>query len=209
MSRLRGLALIGCLVHPIAAADLSAQDLIVSNARIIVGNGEVIEQGSIVIRNGRIASVVGGAAGTPGARTIDARGMTAMPGFIDAHRHIISGNPDQWFKEQAAVRMQEFLEAGYTTLMSGGGPVPGIVELKQRVERGQLKGPRIMTSGRADPGNFKTPEEARAQVRTLAQAGWRSSRRASIRRSLRRRRLCWRSSPTRRGSTTSMSWCTQ
>ena len=31
---------------------------------------------------------------------------------IGAHRHIISGNPDQWFKEQAAVRMQEFLEAG-------------------------------------------------------------------------------------------------
>jgi imidazolonepropionase-like amidohydrolase len=154
-----------------AAADLSAQDLIISNVRIIVGNGEVIEQGSIVIRNGRIASVARGAANTPGARTIDARGMTAMPGFIDAHRHIIGGNPDQWFKEQAAARMQEFLEAGYTTLMSGGGPVPGIVELKERIEKGELKGPRIITSGRADPGNFKTAEEARAQVQKLAQAG--------------------------------------
>ncbi|MSO82927.1 MAG: hypothetical protein EXQ53_06490, partial [Acidobacteria bacterium] len=98
-------------------------------------------------------------------------GMTAMPGFIDAHRHIIGGNTDQWFKEQAALRMQEFLETGYTTLMSGGGPVPGIIELKQRVEKGQLKGPRIITSGRADPANFKTAEEARAQVQTLAKAG--------------------------------------
>ena len=125
MSRLRGLALLVCLVHLIPTADLSAQDLIVSNVRIIVGNGEVIEQGSIVIRNGRIASVAAGAANAPGTRIIDARRMTAMPGFIDAHRHIITGDPDQWFKEQAAARMREFLEAGYTTLMSGGGPVPG------------------------------------------------------------------------------------
>ena len=36
--------------------------------------------------------------------------------------------------------MQEFLEAGYTTLMSGGGPVPGIIELKRRVEPGRSKG---------------------------------------------------------------------
>lgn len=171
MSRLFALTFLVCLINLGAVADLLAQDLVISNVRIIVGNGQVIEQGSIVIRNGRIASVAAGAANAPGARTIDARGMTAMPGFIDAHRHIMGGNADQWFKEQAAARMQEFLEAGYTTLMSGGGPVPGIVELKQRVEKGQIKGPRIITSGRADPDGFKTEADARAQVRKLAQAG--------------------------------------
>ena len=171
MSRRRLPIFLACLMTLSAVAELSAQELIISNVRIIIGTGEVIEQGSIVIRDGRIASVARGAANAPGARAIDARGMTAMPGFIDAHRHIMGGNPDQWFKEQAAARMQEFLEAGYTTLMSGGGPVPGIVELKQRVEKGELKGPRIITSGRADPSSFKTPEEARAQVQKLAQAG--------------------------------------
>jgi imidazolonepropionase-like amidohydrolase len=55
--------------------------------------------------------------------------------------------------------------------MSGGGPMPGIMELKRRVDSGELKGPRIITSGRADPGNFKTAEEARAAVRELAAAG--------------------------------------
>jgi imidazolonepropionase-like amidohydrolase len=154
-----------------AVADLSAQDLIVSNVRIIVGNGDVIDQGSIVIRNGRIASVSRDAASVPGVRTIEARGLTAMPGFIDGHRHIMGGNPEQWFKEQAPARLQEFLEAGYTTLMSGGGPVPGIVQLKERIEKGTLKGPRIITSGRADPDLFKTEDEARAAVRKLAQAG--------------------------------------
>jgi imidazolonepropionase-like amidohydrolase len=160
-----------CLATVAASADLWAQDLTISNVRILVGNGQVIEQGSIVIRNGRIASAGAAGAATNGARTVDGRGLTAMPGFIDAHRHIINGNSDQWFKEQAAVRMQEFLDAGYTTLMSGGGPVPGIVQLKDRIEKGQLKGPRIVTSGRADPDSFKTADEARAQVRMLKQAG--------------------------------------
>lgn len=154
-----------------ATQGLRAQDLAITNARIIAGNGAVINQGSVVVRAGRIVSVSQGAANAQGLRTIDAKGMTVMPGFIDAHRHIINGNEEQWFKEQSVVRMQEFLEAGYTTLMSGGGPVPGIIELKKRIESGELKGPRIITSGRADPANFKTPEAARAQVRKLAEAG--------------------------------------
>jgi imidazolonepropionase-like amidohydrolase len=163
------LAFIGANARPAAA-----QDLVISNTRIVVGTGQVIERGSIVIRNGRIVSAGAGAAAAPaGARTIDAGGRTAIAGFIDGHRHVIGGNPDQWFKEQSAARMQEFLEAGYTTLMSGGGPVPGIIQLKERIEKGQLKGPRIITSGRADPDTpgVKTEEEARARVRSHAKAG--------------------------------------
>jgi len=170
MTRLLSLVFAALILIAAPAADLWAQDLTIANVRIVVGNGQVIEQGSIVIRNGRIASAGAAGAATNGTRTVDARGLTAMPGFIDAHRHVMGGNTEQWFKEQAAVRLQEFLETGYTTLMSGGGPVPGIVQLKERIEKGQLKGPRIITSGRADPAGFKTPEEARAQVQRLAQA---------------------------------------
>jgi imidazolonepropionase-like amidohydrolase len=149
----------------------SAQSLVITNARIIVGNGQVIDRGSIVVRNGRIVSVAAGAANVQGVPAIDMRGLTAMPGFIDAHRHIIPGDSDVWLARDAAARMQEFLEAGYTTLMSGGGPVPGIIQLRDRIEKGELKGPRIITSGRADPANFPTPDKARAQVQALANAG--------------------------------------
>ena len=171
MKRLLILAVLTVVLNPYTAADAIAQDLVITNARVIVGNGQVIERGSVVVRNGRIASVSAGAPAAQAGRAIDARGMTVMPGFIDAHRHIIGGNTEQWFKEQAQARMQEFLEAGYTTLMSGGGPVPGIVQLKDRIEKGQLKGPRIITSGRADPDSFKTEAEARAGVQQLAKAG--------------------------------------
>src|SRR5436190_22954409 len=68
--------------------NLAAQDLVIANARIIVGNGRVIDQGSIVIRGGKIASIAAGPANAPGVQTIDARGMSAMPGFIDAHRQV-------------------------------------------------------------------------------------------------------------------------
>jgi len=151
--------------------ELAAQDLVITNARIVDGTGTAIARGTIVVRGGRIASVASGEVSVEGMPRIDAQGMTVMPGFIDAHRHIMGGNPEQWFTEQAVARMQEFLEAGYTTLMSGGGPFPGIGELKRRVDAGDLKGPRIITSGRVDPDSFETPAAARAEVRKLAQAG--------------------------------------
>jgi imidazolonepropionase-like amidohydrolase len=152
------------------ASVAAAQDLVITNARILDANTDVA-RGSIVIDDGRIVSVAAGAARADGKPTLDAGGRTVVPGYIDAHRHIINGDADQWFREQSVRRMQEFLDAGFTTLMSGGGPMPGIMELKRRVDAGELKGPRIITSGRADPAGFKTPDEARAQVRALAAAG--------------------------------------
>ena len=170
MQRLLATLVLALVMTPGATRDAAAQDLVITNARIIVGNGTVIEQGSVGVRAGRIVSVAPGTAGAQGAPSIDAKGMTLMPGFIDAHRHIIQGNADQWFKERAAVRMQEFLDAGYTTLMEGGGQPPGITQLKDKIEKGELKGPRIITSGRADT-NVKTTGEARERVRVLAKAG--------------------------------------
>ena len=152
------------------AASAGAQDLVITNARILDVNTN-IARGSIVIDDGRIVSVGTGAVAAGGRPTLDAGGRTVLPGYIDAHRHIINGDTDQWFREEAVPRMQEFLDAGYTTLMSGGGPMPGIMELKRRIDSGELKGPRVITSGRADPANFKTEEEARAAVRALAAAG--------------------------------------
>src|SRR5262245_18831224 len=88
-----------------ASAAVSAQDLTITNARIMGANGSVIERGSIVVRSGSIVSVAPGNPSAPGGTIVDAGGMTAMPGFIDAHRHINTG-PDE--KQQ----MQALLEAG-------------------------------------------------------------------------------------------------
>lgn len=141
----------------------SAQNVAITNARIIVGDGTVIDSGTIVVRNGRIADVASGAANVSGLETIDAAGMTAMPGFIDAHRHI-NTSPDE--REE----MQAQLEAGYTTILSGGGPADGNIVLRDRIENGEINGPRIIPSGRIRLED-NTPEMARAQVRELADMG--------------------------------------
>jgi imidazolonepropionase-like amidohydrolase len=147
----------------VAASAAWAQDIAITNARIVVGNGDVIESGTIVVREGRIAEVAAGPADTAGLQTIDAAGLTAMPGFIDAHRHINTG-PDE--KEE----MQALLEAGYTTILSGGGPADGNIVLRDRIESGEINGPRIIPSGRIRLAE-NTPESARAQVRELAEMG--------------------------------------
>jgi imidazolonepropionase-like amidohydrolase len=147
----------------IGARSLLAQDLVITNLRVVVGTGTVINQGSIVVRGGRIAGVSAGAPSGAAGQTIDGRGLTAMPGFIDAHRHVNTG-PNE--KEQ----MQALLDAGYTTILSGGGPAEGNITLRDHVEKGVVKGPRIIPSGRLDLANG-TPDAIRAEVRRLAALG--------------------------------------
>jgi imidazolonepropionase-like amidohydrolase len=126
-----------------------AQDLVITNARILDGTGRVIDRGSVVITAGRIASVSAGTAAAPrGARVIDVQGRTVLPGFTDAHRHIIRGDGALWLKEQAAARMQEFLEAGFTTIASAGDQPEAIQELRRQLQQGALKGPRVLAAGR-------------------------------------------------------------
>ena len=169
MKRLLTLGFLAALLNLGNGQELVAQDLLITNARIIDGNGGTIEQGSVVVRNGRIASVSAGTTAAPGLMEIDAQGMTLMPGFIDAHRHIMRGDADQWFSEQASDRMQEFLDAGFTTILSAGDSIEGILELRRRLAEGELAGPRLLTSGRAS--TTVSEEEARAQVRTASEAG--------------------------------------
>ena len=140
-----------------------AQDLVIANARIIVANGTVIENGSIVVRGGRIASVSAGAPSASSGQAIDGRGLTAMPGFIDAHRHVNTG-PNE--KQQ----MQALLDAGYTTILSGGGPAEGNITLRDHIDKGVIRGPRIIPSGRLDLAG-STPDAIRAEVRRLASLG--------------------------------------
>jgi len=147
----------------VTAAPLAAQDLTLTNARIVVGNGTVIERGSIVVRGGKIASVSAGAPSSAAGRVIDVKGLSAMPGFIDAHRHINTGPNEK-------AEMQAQLEAGYTTILSGGGPADGNITLRDRIESGAINGPRIIPTGTLRL-NQHTVESARAEIRKMAAMG--------------------------------------
>ena len=135
-----GIAVLVAVGSPRAVA---AQDLLIVNARILDGKGSVIERGSVVVRGGKIVSAESGTATVSGVQRIDAQGRTVMPGFIDAHRHIAEGNPAEWLVKRAPAQMQEFLDAGFTTVLCAICPDQA-VELRQRIESGTVKGPRLL-----------------------------------------------------------------
>jgi len=147
------------VVGSIAPNTARAQDVAITNARIIVGSGQVIDSGTIVVRGGKIVSVTAGAAPTQGLTIIDAKGMSAMPGFIDGHKHV--NNYD-------AAQMKSLIEAGYTTVLAGGGPAEANIALRDRIEKGEI-GPRVIASGQINLR--QTPAEARAAVQDLAKKG--------------------------------------
>ena len=163
---------VACLLAAslIAPRVVAAQDVAITNARIIVGSGQVIDSGTIIVKGGKIVSVTAGPAPaspkpsgeggpTQGLRTIDAKGMSAMPGFIDGHKHVNNYNADQ---------MKSLIEAGYTTVLAGGGPAEQNLALRDRIEKGEI-GPRVIPSGQINLR--QTPGEARAAVQALAAKG--------------------------------------
>ncbi len=159
-----------CALASLVAAGLTVpgvaqtqnQDVAITNVRIVVGSGQVIESGTIVVRGGRIASVTAGAAPTQGLRVIDGKGMSAMPGYIDGHKHLNEG-------PNAKGQMQSLLEAGYTTVLIGGGQADANLALAGKVTSGEYNGPRLIPSGQV--ALRQTPAEARAAVQALAAKG--------------------------------------
>ena len=82
-----------------------------------MGDGPVIENGSIIVRGGKIVSVAAGAPAQRVGTVIDAKGMTATPGFLDGHKHISAGPME---KDQ----MADLIEHGFTTVLCGAAALP-------------------------------------------------------------------------------------
>src|SRR5471032_1171032 len=60
-------------------------DLVINNARLCDGLGSALMQGSLAVSAGRIVAI--GTDVGAGRQTIDARGLTLVPGIIDTHTH--------------------------------------------------------------------------------------------------------------------------
>lgn len=187
MSRILTLAVFG-----LAISGALAQNLVITDARIIDGAGGMIEQGSIVVRDGQITAVSEGATDAGAAVQISAAGMTVMPGLIDTHRHVIAAADSEqalgaWLDEQAPEAMYAYLVGGFTTILSPGDNTSGILELRRRLQAGEITGPRLLVSGGifrapndrgcqnafclANANFISGPEEAREKVRAAAAAG--------------------------------------
>ncbi len=94
-------------------------DILIHHARIVDGSGNPWYQGDIGIRGDTIAAI-GRLEGAPAKLSIDARGLTVAPGFIDIHTHARRGI----FLDPTA---QNYIRQGVTTLIEGNdgnSPIP-------------------------------------------------------------------------------------
>src|SRR5437870_1028933 len=140
------------------------------------GTGGVLRDTRLVIQDGTIAAI------DPRAEPIDIdlRSRVVMPGWIDTHVHLnwhfddkhvsVSGGEPA---EQAALFTAEdawvTLQGGFTTVQSVGAAIDGAV--RDRINRGALPGPRVLTSLRQITNRSGDPGALRALVRQTKQDG--------------------------------------
>jgi imidazolonepropionase-like amidohydrolase len=133
-------------------------DLLITNARILDGTGQAPFAGAVRVAGNRIAAVTPGAATpAPGARVIDARGATLMPGLIESHAHLgfadlgshdLSRLPPEEHILVTVRNARTMLDCGYTSAFSAAAPKPRLdVVLKREIEAGRAPGPRLLANG--------------------------------------------------------------
>ena len=124
---------------------------------------------------------------------ISTEAMTVMPGLWEMHAHLmLNGHsnyphwhhtyPSRYASEIMPASAVQLLLAGVTTTRDLGAPFDASLEVKRKIENGDIPGPRLFVSGpfiqhEAYPGteNYRwgvsSPSDARAKVRRLADAG--------------------------------------
>lgn len=89
-------------------------DLLITQGRIVDGSGNPWFSADLGIKGGKIAAV-GRLQGRSAKRTIDAKGLTVMPGFID----MMGANSEPLYNDRASAESK--LRQGITTILAGEG----------------------------------------------------------------------------------------
>jgi len=138
----------------------------IEGGAVIDGSGSApMASTDVIVKGNRIVAVgehrLSGVAIPPpeGLETVDASGLTVMPGLIDSHCHMSYGagqtqeEIDMYTSHElktllAALNAEKVLRAGVTSVSSPGGSYFIDVGVREGVKRGWIQGPRIKASGR-------------------------------------------------------------
>lgn len=126
------------------------------NCTVLDGTAPELREGMhVLVEDERIREVSDRPITSSGARIIDLKGKTLMPGLIDAHVHLIATSLDlsRLEREPASLTTararyiaEGMLRRGFTTIRDAGGADWG---LAAAIEQGLIDGPRVFYAGRA------------------------------------------------------------
>ena len=136
--------------------------------------GRLLGATTIVIEGNRITAVEAGRAAPAGARVIDLAGKTCLPGLIDMHVHITGETSARGYEEgfrlnpadhalRGTVYAERTLLAGFTTVRNLGDVDNVSIALRNAIDQGLVRGPRIFTAGKsiATTGGHADPTNGR------------------------------------------------
>jgi imidazolonepropionase-like amidohydrolase len=188
------LVLCALLVLPASAQNQPTDTVVMRGARLVDGTGAAaIENAVIVIRDGHIEAA-GPATMIPspaGARIIDYRGKTIIPGLISDHSHVgivdgLSVGGTNYNRENVLSQLRQYEAYGVTTVFALGLNGPPFVSLRETMHEGEALGADLFGADRgigipdgAPPENLlpvgadqlyrvTTAAGARAAVREMA-----------------------------------------
>jgi imidazolonepropionase-like amidohydrolase len=162
-----------CAAITLSAAQALAATVIHAGHLIDGVADRALDQITVVVEGNKIVSVERGfrPAGA-GDRLIDLGGATLMPGLMDMHVHLTSeyrasSELDRFKDDPAEVAFESVqyaertLLAGFTTVRNLGDSFNASIALRNAINAGRIKGPRIFTAGKsiattgghADPTN--------------------------------------------------------
>lgn len=162
-----------CLLPVLACAqelpDTKNREVVFLSVNVVPMNEEkVLPNQVVVVRDGKITAIGPNARYGRNALVINARGKYLMPGLAEMHAHVPPIDDIEPMKEVLLL----FAARGVTTIRGMLGH-PRHLELRSKVQRGELLGPRFITSGPSFSGqSVKTEAAAADMVRQQKTAGY-------------------------------------
>jgi imidazolonepropionase-like amidohydrolase len=122
-----------------------------SHVRVTDGTGgPVREDETIVLAKGKIESIASaGSANVPkDAQVLDLHGYSVIPGLVGMHDHMFYPMGNGVYGEMAYSFPRLYLASGVTTLRTTGSLEPYTdLEVKQKIDSGEMPGPKIHATG--------------------------------------------------------------